>query len=169
MKPERIMFVAALLLGASIGLSFIHPWGNLRDNAQPEAPLLAGTLVPAEVRQVFEAKCADCHSEKTHWPVYSVLAPGSWLLERDVHMGRQHLDLSRWQTYSRESQVDLLTKIAAEAHNGQMPVKHYLILHPKARLSAAEQQLIYEWAKAERKQIRQQLARLPQEPRNDEK
>jgi hypothetical protein len=90
-------------------------------------------------------------------------------VERDVHVGREHLDLSRWQTYSRESQVDLLTKIAAEAHNGQMPVKHYLILHPQARLSASEQQLIYEWAKSERKQIRQQLARLPQEPRNDEK
>jgi hypothetical protein len=36
-------------------------------------------------------------------------------------------------------------------------VKHYLLLHPKARLSPEEQQLIYDWAKAERKHIKQQI------------
>ena len=40
-----------------------------------------------------------------------------------------------------------------------MPVRQYLVLHPKAKLSPEERQLIYDWAKSERKQIRQQLAR----------
>jgi Haem-binding domain len=42
-----------------------------------------------------------------------------------------------------------------------MPVKQYLILHPKARLSPQEQQLIYDWAKAERKRIKKDLASQP--------
>jgi hypothetical protein len=63
-----------------------------------------------------------------------------------------------------ETQVDLLTEIASEARTGQMPVKQYLILHPKARLSSEEQQLIYDWAKVERRHIKQQIEALQDKP-----
>jgi cytochrome c len=161
MNLVRIAFACGVTFAASIVLSFIHPWGNLRADAKAEAPLLDGSSVPVEVRHVLEAKCADCHSANTHWPAYSRLAPGSWLMEHDVHEGREHLDLTQWQHYSLESQVDLLAKIASEARSGQMPVKQYLILHPQARLSPQEQQLIYDWAKAERKRIKKDLASQP--------
>ena len=59
---------------------------------------------------------------------------------------------------NQESRIDLLSRIASEVRSGQMPVRHYLILHPQARLSPAEQQLIYDWAKTERRQLRKQLA-----------
>jgi hypothetical protein len=39
-----------------------------------------------------------------------------------------------------------------------------LILHPKARLSPEERQLIYEWTKAERKHIKQQIEGLRDRP-----
>jgi hypothetical protein len=45
-----------------------------------------------------------------------------------------------------------------------MPVKQYLILHPKARLSPEELQLISDWAKAERKHIKQQIEGLRDKP-----
>lgn len=115
-------------------------------------------MVPDEVERVLATKCGDCHSERTRYPLYSKVAPASWLIERDVHLGRSRFNMSQWQQYNRESQIDLLSKIASEARSGQMPVKHYLILHPQARLSPAEQQLIYDWAKTERRQLRKQLA-----------
>ena len=55
--------------------------------------MLGGSEVPQGVRQVLEQKCADCHSNQTHWPVYSRLAPGSWLMEHDVSGGRAALEL----------------------------------------------------------------------------
>ena len=159
--PGKYAARIAILLGVTIALlivlSTIHPWGNLRATA-PTSALLAGTPVPANVRDVLEHKCADCHSDNTHWPAYSRIAPASWLIERDVHAGRSHLNLSRWQDYSLEDQATLLSRIASEVRSGQMPVKRYLVLHPQARLSPDEQQLIYDWAKAERKQLRKQLA-----------
>ena len=148
--------VLVLVIVVLIVLSTIHPWGNLR-NAAPDE-LLQGATVPANVRDVLENKCADCHSDNTHWPAYSRLAPVSWLIERDVHDGRTHLNFSQWQRYSLEDQATLLNRIAAEVRSGQMPPKRYLVLHPHARLSSEEQQLIYDWAKSERKQIRKQLA-----------
>jgi hypothetical protein len=72
------------------------------------------------------------------------------------------LNLSRWEEYSRESQIDLLTKIGSEARSGEMPVRHYLVLHPKARLTTQEQQLLYDWARAERKRVRSEA--VQQEP-----
>jgi len=164
MNFTRIAFTAGALFAAGIVLSFVHPWGNLRSGVKADAPLLDGTAVPDEVRRVLETKCADCHSTNTDWPLYSRLAPGSWLVEHDVHEGRNHLNMSQWQRYNLETQIDLLTSIASEVRSGQMPVRQYLILHPRARLSPEEQQLIYEWAKAERKHIRQQVEGLQDKP-----
>ena len=67
---------------------------------------------------------------------------------------REHLNLSRWREYSRQSQIDLLTRIGAETRSGQMPLKHYLLLHPGKKLSSEEQQMIYEWARSERKRVK---------------
>jgi cytochrome c len=164
MNPPRIAFAAGALFAASIVLSFVHPWGNPPSGVKADAPLLDGTAVPDEVRHVLETKCADCHSTNTDWPLYSRLAPGSWLVEHDVNEGRNHLNMSKWQRYSLETRIDLLSKIASEARSGQMPVRQYLLLHPKARLSSEEQQLIYDWAKAERKHIKQQIEGLRDKP-----
>ena len=155
MNPARIAFAFGAVFAASIALSLVHPWGNPRLGVQPNAPLLEGSVVPEDVRHVLATKCADCHSESTYFPAYTRLAPASWLIERDVHEGRSYLNMSQWQHYNLESQVDLLTRIASEARGGQMPVKQYLILHPQARLSPQEQQLIYDWAKSKRKRLRQ--------------
>jgi hypothetical protein len=107
--------VGVALMVVAPPLSLQHPWGDLRATTQPNGTVLAGANVPAEVREVFEAKCSDCHSEETKRPEYSQVAPVSWLVERDLFEGRNHLNLSRWQEYSRESQIDVLTKIGSEA------------------------------------------------------
>jgi cytochrome c len=147
-----------------IALSSIHPWGDVRGSTHAPDALLTGSDVPPNVRHVLEAKCADCHSSNTEWPLYSKVAPGSWLVERDVHAGRTELNLSEWQRYSVETQIDLLTRIGSEARNAQMPLKQYLILHPQARLTGEEQELLYVWTKSERKRIKQKLATHPDTP-----
>ena len=159
MKTAYIAAAPAALFIACFGSSFIHPWGNPRSGVDPNAPLLRGSEMPTNIERVFETKCADCHSERTKWPGDSRFAPASWLIEHDVIEGRAHLNMSRWQDYTAEARIDLLSRIASEARSGQMPLRQYLVLHPNARLSPEEQELIYEWAKSERKQIRQQLAR----------
>ena len=154
----RTLQIGGGLVILSTALSFVHPWGNLRAYARPDRPKLTGAVVPPEVRQVLETKCVDCHSESTHWPVYSQFAPASWLMEHDVSEAREHFNMSRWEEYSHESQVDLLTRIGAEARSGEMPLKHYLLLHPGAKLTSKDQQMIYEWTRAERKRVKSQIS-----------
>ncbi len=113
----------------------MHPFGDARTVSDHTA-LLSGSTIPLPARQVLVAKCADCHSSQTRWPFYARLAPGSWLVERDVIEGRRHMNLSLWSTYSPEQQQELSAKILHEVRTAAMPPRQYLFLHADARLSA---------------------------------
>jgi hypothetical protein len=119
-----------------------------------EGELLGGTDVPLEVRQVLETKCGDCHSNRTHWPVYSRLPPASWLMEHDVSEGRAALNLSRWEAMRSEERIDALSRIAAEMRSAEMPPTAYTMIHPRRHVSDLEMQAIAVWARAERRRLR---------------
>jgi cytochrome c len=156
MRLANILLGIGSLFAASIVLSTIHPWGNPRRASHPDAPLLEGSDAPENVRAILAAKCGDCHSERTHYPLYARLAPVSWMLDRDIRDARSHLNLSQWHTMNDESRMSVLTRMGSVAHTAQMPPRRYVMLHPGARLSPNEQEQIYAWAKTERKRIRQE-------------
>lgn len=158
MKPRTIGFALGSLPVLSLVLSFIHPWGNPRGGAEPGAPLLEGSSVPEDVRRVLAAKCGDCHSESTHYPAYSHFAPVSWMIEHDVEEAREHMNLSRWPSLSDANRISTLSRMASEVNAGEMPPKRYRMMHPQAQLTSDEEQLVYDWARAERKRIRLQAA-----------
>ena len=153
MKRRGLIAAAALVPMLSAGFSFVHPWGDVR-GVPAGGEMLGGSAIPQDVRHTLESKCADCHSNRTHWPVYSRLAPGSWLMERDVHEGRAAMNLSAWNVMRTEDKVSALTRIAAEVRSGTMPTRPYAFMHPANRLTDSEQKSIAAWAKAERKQLR---------------
>jgi cytochrome c len=135
----RPWIAAVLIVGSVAGLGHLHPFGNPR--AQPAkglGTLLQGADMPANARAVLVAKCADCHSGETRWPVYSWIAPGSWLIERDIVEARKKMDLSRWEEMPPETQQVLMAKMVQEVKKGDMPPLQYLALHWDARISKAD-------------------------------
>jgi|GEM_PF-3390418 len=64
------------------------------------------------------------------------------------------MNLSLWQDYPAEARERLLNEMGSEVKNRQMPVERYLLLHPEARLTESERQLLYSWTRAERKRLR---------------
>lgn len=154
MRTSTIGFALGFAIASSAGLSFIHPWGDVR-GAVGGDEILAGSNASPQVQQLLADKCGDCHSDQTRWPIYGRFAPGSWLMERDVAEGRLHMNLSKWQEYGPESQLALLARISAKIRTSEMPLKTYLWLHPTAQLSAPERQMISDWSRKERRQIRE--------------
>ena len=139
----RPWIVAVLTVGAVVGLGFVHPFGNPRvEQVKGLGTLLQGAKMPADARSVLVAKCADCHSNETRWPVYARVAPGSWLIERDIVEARKKMDLSRWEEMPAEKQQVLTAKIVEEAKTGNMPPLQYLALHWDAKLSKADVQAL---------------------------
>ena len=111
-------------------MGYLHPFGNPRgEPAEGLGTLLRGAKMPAEAKAVLVTKCADCHSSETRWPAYARVAPGSWLIERDIVEARKKMDLSRWEEMPAERQGVLTAKIVQKVKSGDMPPLRYLALH----------------------------------------
>ena len=125
-------------LGLALALVLVAvqlvPYG--RDHTNP-----AGRLEPrwdrAETRALAVRACYDCHSNETAWPWYTHVAPLSWLAQKDVDEGRRKLNFSEWGRPQKEAR-----EAARTIRKREMPPWLYLPLHPDARLSAEETQVL---------------------------
>lgn len=124
-----VMAAALAVLGLLIVAQFV-PYG--RDHRNP--PVIAEpTWNSSTTRALAERACFDCHSNQTHWPWYSHVAPMSWLVQDHVDEGRRELNFSEWGEASFEAD-----EAAETVREGEMPPRSYLLLHPEARLTDAE-------------------------------
>lgn len=110
------------------------PYG--RDHGNPQART-EPDWDSQQTRDLAVAACFDCHSNETHWPWYSNIAPISWLVQHDVDAGRDKLNFSEWDR--PQAEADEAAEVVDE---GEMPPWQYKLLHPKARLSSAERQAL---------------------------
>jgi cytochrome c len=134
---KHVGAVIVLSAVAVVGMAFVHPFGNPRvEPAKGLGTLLQGANMPADAKKVLVTKCADCHSNETRWPVYARLAPGSWLIERDIIEARKKMNLSIWEQMPGDAQDVLIGKIIHEAKSGDMPPVQYRVLHWEAKLTA---------------------------------
>jgi cytochrome c len=74
--------------------------------------------------------------------VYARIAPGSWLIERDIVEARKKMDLSRWKQMPADKQAVLTAKIVEEVKSGEMPPLQYLAMHWDAKPSKADVQTL---------------------------
>jgi cytochrome c len=144
MRAWIVGFVTVIAVtGAGFGLGNLHPFGDPRvEPAEGLGTLLHGAKMPMDAKVVLMTKCADCHSSETRWPVYARVAPGSWLIERDIVEARKKMDLSRWEEMPVETQEVLAAKIVQEAKSGDMPPLQYRLLHWDAKLSKGDVQAL---------------------------
>jgi hypothetical protein len=91
-----------------------------------------------ETRALAQVACFDCHSNETKWPWFTKIAPGSWLVYRDVTSGRDRLNFSEWGQQRRVELGDLAEVI----NGGEMPPWYYVMMHPNAKLSSSEKQAL---------------------------
>lgn len=144
----------------AFGSVAVHPFGSMQ--RVEERPAIASSLsVTPSIAAVLRRSCLDCHSNKTVWPWYSHVAPISWLVERDVRNGREHVNFSAWDSYTPERRAKLLADIASVVKNHEMPLPQYTIVHRNARLSVAGEDLLYQWARRERRRIKSEVTSAP--------
>ena len=135
---RRHRWVAITLTAAAgVGLAIqMVPYGW--DHSNPPVTQDAPWPSP-EAREIAVGACYDCHSNETNWPIYSYVAPMSWLVRRDVDRGRDELNFSTWEDEDNDAD-----DAAETIEDGSMPPRQYKLLHPDARLSDEEEQLLVE-------------------------
>ena len=129
---------------------FIRP-EHSNPSSNPSANLM--TKAPRDVAYIFDRACRDCHSNDTRWPMYSQVAPMSWLVAYDVREGRDHFNYSEWTSIDPDDQDKLLGGVCTLAKKGRMPLWQYLLLHRGARLSPADVTTLCTWSEKMRDTI----------------
>ena len=143
MKGKRIIWI--LLVGVIIVIQLI-PSGRPEVKENNPNDLLVTVNVPDSVAQFLRRSCYDCHSNQTHYPWYTYVEPVSWLISRDVRLGREHLNFSQWGEIDKMQKAKLLSDIVDEVSAHDMPMGIYILMHPRARLEGTDRQYIVDWA-----------------------
>ena len=86
-----------------------------------------------QTRALAQRACGDCHSNETVWPWDAYVAPASFLIVRHVDEGRSRLNFSEWDKPNSDYR-----EVQRSINDGEMPLWDYLLVHPDANLTAAE-------------------------------
>jgi len=84
-----------------------------------------------------DPSCHGCATITNRWPLYSRVAPFSWLITRDVEQGREQLNFSTWERDGGDA-----GDAAETMAEGSMPPRWYLPLHRDASLTEGERRLL---------------------------
>ena len=114
---------------------------------QRNPPIIQDVSAPSGIKLILKTSCYDCHSNETQWPWYSRIAPGSFLITRDVVEGRKHLNFSEFSEMDAFDSTDIADEILEVLEDGKMPLPPYLLLHPGASLSDSQTEALMDWAK----------------------
>ena len=120
---------AAVLLALFVGLQLTRP-------VLTNPPVLADLAAPQSVKSILVTGCYDCHSNQTRLRWFDRLAPAAWLVARDVHVGREHLNFSDIGVLPTAKQRSRLYEALNQIKLGAMPPRAYRSLHPESVLTA---------------------------------
>jgi hypothetical protein len=124
-----------------------HPMPPLPEHLDPAVLAEVGKSYDAQVKPIFQAACFDCHSTHTVWPWYHALPGVRQFLDGHVEDGRRALDLSNGFPFAPGAKgLMKLRGIVRNVGSGDMPLASYKLMHPDARLTDGQRQVIVTWA-----------------------
>ncbi len=133
MLLKKILKWSPVVVVAGLLLIQLVPYG--RNHTNPPVQSEPNWDSP-QTRALAETACFDCHSNETDWSRwYESVAPASWLVQRDVDEGRQHLNFSEWDQGGKPRELDEMGEVV---QRGSMPPAQYLLLHNEAKLTAEQ-------------------------------
>jgi hypothetical protein len=138
-KTGLLVTLALLLI-----IQFIQPARNA--GRVPPVRFEEAYHVPGDVQAILQTSCYDCHSNTTRYPWYSTLQPGAWWMASHIKEGKEELNFSDFNNYSRRRQQSKLRAIAGSVKEGTMPLRSYTLLHGKAKLSEHDKLSLLNWA-----------------------
>ncbi len=133
-----------------IAVQFVpRPKKNI-SNHTSENDISVSHKTSVEVQDILAVSCYDCHSNNTKYPWYTNIQPISWWMGDHIDEGKKELNFSEFGTYSPRRQYRKLEEIIEEVEDGKMPLESYTLIHRNALLSAAEKNILVNWARNQR-------------------
>ncbi len=148
---KKILLAIVVLL---VVIQFIKPKRNL--SADHTHHISTKYVVPDNVNVLLQNACADCHSNETSYPWYANVQPSAWFLAKHVNEGKEHFNLSEFSHQKIGDQLHQLEEMAEMVEKKEMPLKSYTYfgLHPEAKITDAERQVLIDWAHLQMEKIK---------------
>jgi hypothetical protein len=146
--PKNKKRIRILLIAGAVGFAALQVFpakvlGVHTEDIGNNPPARFKLEAPPEVEAILRRSCFDCHSNETKWPLYARIAPGSWLMARDIHNGRNHLNFSEWADADDDEKKTDLENCWEQVESGEMPKWFYVYpFHMSAKLSDADKALL---------------------------
>jgi hypothetical protein len=145
MNKARVKKVLLAQTAFLVAIQIVQP-RRTNPPVSPSRTLSAHMKVPEEVYSTLIRSCGDCHSDQTHWPWYSHVAPLSWVITDDVNQGRRNMNFEDWESLGDGKLADdRLRDICSEIKQKGMPIFSYRLFHRQTRLNAQEISSICSW------------------------
>ncbi len=143
MKKIVIIF-AVLLIAVFVVVQFFQPEKN--EGEVTADHLFSQEDVPENIKTMLQTSCLDCHSNQTNYLWYHRVSPVSWLISGHIRDGKDELNLSEWSKMDVYDKLESLEDMCKEVERGKMPIKPYLRMHPKAKLSEEQKKELCAWS-----------------------
>ncbi len=141
--------IGLVLVIALVVMQFIRPDKN-ESGYESVAFFEKETQPTTELQTILKDKCYDCHSNQTMYPWYSNIAPVSYWISHHVEEGKEHFNVSDWDSYSLKKKDHKLEELVEEVEEGEMPLDSYTWLH--GNLTEDEKNVLIDWVNEVRKQ-----------------
>lgn len=142
MKPLKK--IGLVLVISLVAIQFIQPAHNTGGQVLA-TDLISIYKPPANVEEVLQTTCYDCHSNNTIYPWYSNIQPIAWLMANHIKNGRKKLNFSDFGSNNVRKQVSKLKEMINQIKDDEMPIASYKWIHKKANLTKEQTALIMNW------------------------
>jgi hypothetical protein len=149
----KLRGIATGLAFVLIVIQFVRPQRNL-GVAEGPGSLVELHHAPPAIRQMLDASCNDCHSNRTHYPWYAEIQPVGWLVAHHVRDGKRAINFSEFAQLGAGTQAKRLQYAVESMQERMMPPGYYRRMHREAGLSAEQIAVFATWAESVRARLR---------------
>lgn len=140
-----LKIILAIVLFFFIAIQFYQPALNVNKGQVDKTDFAKVYTVPANVQNIIQNACYDCHSNNTKNTWYSNIQPMAWMMKRHIDNGKEKLNFSEFGSISSRRQISKLKGIANQIKDDEMPLASYKLMHRNAKLSNEQKSLIMDW------------------------
>ena len=130
---------------ALIAIQFFHPKKNT-SSGTPTNHISKQYTVSADIQDIFNKSCNDCHSNNTAYPWYYNVQPVAWWLNDHIEEGKREVNFDEFASYSLRRQFRKFKEIKEQIEEDEMPISSYTLLHKEAALSTEQKQALIKWS-----------------------
>ena len=142
-KGVKKLFYTVLILFVLI--QFYQPTRNTSTKKFKNNDFTNVYDTPKKIAKILKTSCYDCHSNNTHYPLYSYMQPVRYFLDLHIKEGKENLNFNEFSTYSLRKQRSKLNGILKQIQTDEMPLSSYTLIHKDAIITQEKKNEMTKW------------------------